>query len=350
MSSSVSRSASGSVSSSSSSEDEAVKQKNREDAAYRRIVPRNVNVPPMAYTIDVITLCGQAKTDVRLYAGPREKPRRDVYKKDNVKVVKKVSRQTTIRVLKQDALKNSRTMAISVGIFGGLGSLGWLAGPVGGAPGTSLGIALGMGVGGLIIKKSVDRKINIAITFSDHYAEWRAKAITTKVYPIFRNFIETDDVFEDFFCPISQDICSVPMLAPDGRTYDQSQINDYIASLGAGDDDPIVSPIRGKSFCKNDLIVNTQYCRDLVKKAEEVYDDVVRYGRDNEIKHGVAAVIKNTQDLMEGIRIQVAFQLYYAYDDDVRNHRLTEDERDAILRSENSIFDETEAKLKEKNT
>ena len=29
---------------------------------------------------------------------------------------------------------------------------------------------------------------------------------------------------------------------------------------------------------------------------------------------------------------------------------LTEDERDAILRSENSIFDETEAKLKEKNT
>ena len=29
---------------------------------------------------------------------------------------------------------------------------------------------------------------------------------------------------------------------------------------------------------------------------------------------------------------------------------LTEDERDAILRSEGSIFDETEAKLKEKNT
>ena len=29
---------------------------------------------------------------------------------------------------------------------------------------------------------------------------------------------------------------------------------------------------------------------------------------------------------------------------------LTEDERDVILRSERSIFDETEAKLKEKNT
>ena len=29
---------------------------------------------------------------------------------------------------------------------------------------------------------------------------------------------------------------------------------------------------------------------------------------------------------------------------------LTEDERDAILRSENSIFDETEAKLRSKNT
>ena len=29
---------------------------------------------------------------------------------------------------------------------------------------------------------------------------------------------------------------------------------------------------------------------------------------------------------------------------------LTEDERDAILRSEGSIFDETEAKLKERNT
>lgn len=222
-------------------------------------------------------------------------------------------------------------MAVSVCGMGLIGSFGWFSGPAGGIAGTTLGIASGFLVGGYIIHNHVNKKINVAIQFSDHYAQWRAKAIIEKVYPIFRNFIDSDKEFEDFMCPIAQDICSVPMLAPDGRTYNQKEIYEYISYKTNSDDQNVRSPIRGKDFCKNDLVVDSDYCRRLIEKTEKIYQDVVEYGHESAVEHGMKAVISNTQELMENIRVQVEVGLYLELNEAVRNKKMTKNERDDLI-------------------
>lgn len=139
--------------------------------------------------------------------------------------------------------------------------------------------------------------------------------------------MDTDLEFENFLCPISNDLCSIPMLAPDGQTYNQLEIYNYIKLQQAEDDQNVRSPLRGQDFCKNDLVVNTKYCRDLIEKANKVYQDVQKYGHDSSIGIGMEAVIKNTKELMEGIRLQVSFQLYQALEDAVKANKMTNDER-----------------------
>lgn len=285
-----------------------------------------MTIPPLAYSIDVLALAGQAKSDAKLYAGPKDKPRRDIYKKDNPEIVKDITKKARIKVLKDEALENATVMSITIGIFGGIFSLGFIGGPLVGAPLLAVGIGSGIALGGVFIDWSVKKEINIEIKLSDHYAQWRSQAITENVYPIFKSFIDADKVFEDFLCPIEQDICSIPMLAPDGRTYNQDSIYKHIQSLGAGENDYIVSPIRGQNFRKVDLVIDSQYCKKLIAKAEQVYLDVIKYGKDNNIKHGISAVIKNKQDLMESIRLQMYFQLNMAYEDDLRKGILTPNE------------------------
>jgi len=127
--------------------------------------------------------------------------------------------------------------------------------------------------------------------------------------------------------------------APDGKTYDQEAINEYIDSCDATSDQIVRSPIRGKDFCRNDLMFNTQYCWDLIQKAEYVYQDVIQYGRDNEIKYGVEAVIKNTQEIMNAIHKQACFKIYYELDDDVRDGKMTSQERDDVIRESTKQWD-----------
>jgi hypothetical protein len=230
-------------------------------------------------------------------------------------------------------------MSVTIGIFGGLGALGWIGGPIFGGVFTAFGISLGIGAGSFIINNDINRKINIAINFTDHYAEWRAKAITLNVYPIFKNFIDKDKVFEDFLDPFTNEICSIPMVDPFGKTYDQKPMYKYIEDAKYLDDQKFTCPFTCNWICKNDLIVNTKYCRQLIKKCEDVYADVIKLGQDNEIKHGIDAVIKHTQDLMECIRSQLASQLYNYYEEAVRKQNMTNDERAEYIRLSTKQWD-----------
>lgn len=102
----------------SSSDEEPVRQdqqvQKRAADAYLRIVPSSCRDPQkLNYGIDVIALCGQAKYDSELYCETSNKRRCDAYRKEN----KTESRSTHIRVLKEDAAKNSTVMALSVALF-----------------------------------------------------------------------------------------------------------------------------------------------------------------------------------------------------------------------------------------
>lgn len=320
------------------SKSENVYTSDRHKQAYARIVPLGMEVSEPHLGVETIKLIGEAAKNSRIYSGPYESPRRTIYKKQNTAVVSEVRLKTMISVLKEDAVKNSKVMGVSVCIFTAIGSIGWAGGPVGGAAGMGAGAAVGLGVGGAIIKHKLNKRINLVIVSSEHYTLWRASAIERNVYPVFRNFIE-DGGFREFFCPLYLDVCRVPVKAPDGRTYDQETIFAYITHQKKEADEYVDSPIRGTKFRKKDLQVDLDYCRRLIFKASQVYRDVLRYGRDNVRAHGVMAVRKNTKDLMEGIRKELASNLYLKYEEDVRSKKMTSEERDALIAKETKQWD-----------
>lgn len=325
---SASKSISGSSCSHSSSlQKEVVKKKDHQMLPeYYKVI-----IPPTDIPYDSIQLNGEAERIARLYCAPARIQRVRVYKNEHPQQAKDVKKKTTIYVLKHNKLKNSKIMTICVGVLGGIGSLGWIAGPVGGIPGTTLGVVGGLAFGGYLLKNRINQKIRVEISISDHFVAWRTDAITNKVYPIFKNFINAHEEFKDFICPLSLDICSVPMLAPDGRTYDKDFIEEYISSLGAGDDDPIQSPIRNGTFCKNDLVLNTQYCKDVIQKSEEVYKEILNVGDNNVNAHGLDAVQKNTKEIMKSLMTQVEYQVWAEYKPDVESGKITSSQRDAIV-------------------
>jgi len=291
----------------------------------------DVIIPKTLIPFDSIKLSGDAEKTARLYCGYANRQRVRAYKNDHANQAKLVKKTTTIEVLKHDKLKNAKIMTICTVILGGIGSIGWVAGPIGGAPGTTLGVLGGMALGGVLLKNRINKKIRVQISISDHFTQWRADAIINKVYPIFKNFINGRKEFEDFICPISQDICAIPMLAPDGQTYDKDTIEEYIASLGVGDDDHIESPYKNGTFCKNDLIINTQYCKDIIEKAKEVYKEVITAGDDSIQAHGLDAVKKNTKDIMNSFKTQVEYQVWAELKPEVESGKITNDQRDAII-------------------
>lgn len=309
------------------------------EASSNKLLGAKVDIPSLLYSPNDISLCGGAKIDAKLYVGKREGKRRTIYKEENPKVVKSISKKITVKVLKEDALANSKIMTLTIGIFGGLTALGFIGGPLIGGILTSFGVSLGIASGSFIIHNEINRKVNISINFSDHYAEWRAKAISLNVYPIFKNFIDKDKVFEDFLDPFTNEICSIPMVDPHGKTYDQKPMYNYIQENKYLDDEKFTSPFTGQWICKNDLIVNTQYCRKLIKKCEDVYADVIKQSQDNEIKYGIHAVILHTQSLMESIRSQLAGQLFNYYENDVRSKKMTHEERAEYIRLSTKQWD-----------
>lgn len=310
----------------------------RHREAYARIVPIGMEIPEPPLGVETIKLVGEAAKNARVYAGAYESPRRSIYKKENSALVSDIRKQTIVNVLKEDAGKNAKIMTVTVCVFTAIGSAGWAAGPVGGAAGMGAGAAVGVGVGGAIIKHKINKKINLVIVSSQHYALWRASAIEKNVYPVFRNFI-VDGGFREFFCPIYLDVCRIPVKAPDGQTYDQETIYAYITDQNKGPDEYVNSPLRGKQFRKKDLQIDLDYCRRLIFKASQVYKQVLRYGRDNVQAHGVKAVRKNTKDLMEGIRIELAKNLYVKYDEKVRKKEMTGAERDEKIAYETKQWD-----------
>ncbi|SRR5258705_584023 len=325
---SASRSVSGSsYAHSSSSEEETPKKKDHQmlPEFYKVIIP-DTDIP-----FDSIKLAGDAEKTARLYCGYANRQRIRIYKNDNPTQSKLVKKTTTIEVLKHDKIKNAKIMTICIGVCGGIGSIGWVAGPVGGIPGTTLGIIGGVALGGVLLKKRINKKIRLQISISDHFSQWRADAIINKVYPIFKNFINSRKEFEDFICPISQDICAIPMLAPDGKTYDKDTIDQYFTALGVKDNEHIDSPYRNGTFCKNDLVINTQYCKEIIEKAEKVYKEIIRLGKDDVKTHGLDAVKKNTKEIMDSILTQVEYQVWAELKQDLENGNITTAQRDKIV-------------------
>jgi len=314
----------------------ALTPEEREQEIFNRVVHPDVQEKfayirqQMRPPFGAFTVPKQTRMDIDCFLGSDER-RIVIAGKNESKEIQAFKKAETVKVLKKDAAANAKVMLVSVVIFGGLGSLGWIASPLGGIIGTPVGVGTGLVVGGLIVKHLVNEQVNIGIELSDHYLAWKNKAIATKVYPIFRNFIDADNVFRELLCPIANDICSIPVKCPNNHVYNQESIFAYIKKSGIGKPKKINCPFGGKPFGKKDLMVDSDYCQKLIAKAREVSCHILQIGRENEILHGVDAVIANTEELMGKISDELVGQLSVQYNRAVREGKMTREKANKNL-------------------
>lgn len=261
--------------------------------------------------INAIALCGQAEKNCKTYCSSDPTKRIEIYKEKNPKEYKKHYKDNKLTVILEDKKTNSIVMGICTSIVGGLGSLGWLAGPVGGAPGTTLGILGGIALGGFIVKVLVDEQIDIALQVTDHYIFWLSQSIAEVAYPVFKNFINTDEEYKDYLCPLSSDVCSYPVKAPDGKIYNLKNISEYIEKFTDKNDVKVTSPVYGTiKFSKNELILDHGYCKKIIEISQGTYLKVRQQSKDNKITHGADAVINHTKNIMNAIKDKVGFEVW----------------------------------------
>lgn len=244
------------------------------------------------------------------------KKRVDEYRKDDEDGYCQVRRDAIFKILKEDSIKNTKVMAISFFVFAGLGTAigGGAGGPFGALVGFGAGGGTGLLVGTGIIAHCVNKKIKIQISYSDKFSQWRIQAIKEKIYPLFKLFLK-EHKYEKYLCPISGDICNIPMLAPDGHTYDKEWIDKYIARRTDKDDVPVDSLFRNGKFCKNDLIFDVEYMKKIIRKSEKIYHEILKQS-DNDIeKYGISAIIQNSKEVMD----QTIQQMKEKFEEDYPN-------------------------------
>lgn len=155
------------------------------------------------------------------------------------------------------------------GLIGGM-KLGATLGAVGGAAdGAYMGI----------------KKFKIEFISSDKYKEWVEQARKTDVYPVYKKIIEEDERFEEYLCPLTCDLISLPVYAPDKRVYENQSITLWIKqkeeqiklAIESGAPEERIktlreglSPVRAKveSFTTEDLRYHPEYFTKLDQLAK----------------------------------------------------------------------------------
>lgn len=329
-------------SSSSSHEDPMIKVKVKNEVKYLgTLKPYDIDIDLPDTTINNhdLILLGKAEKICAAHGIVKSTKRERIYKHENKVIATRTTKKVTVNVLKKDAKKNSQVMTTSVGVGSLIGCVGLAGGPIGLVAGVAAGAGLGFVVGGIYIKHKITKNIKIRLFTSDHYIKWRTEAITTKIYPIFKNFVDTDKEFEDFLCPITSDIISSPMRAPDGNTYEKEKIEEYLDGITK---DPTVlcqSPLRGKSFSKSQLVFDYNYCQKLIIKTQEVYEKISNMKDNLVLQHGLKAVKKNTKETINSIHDQVRYHYYVKYSKAVKKGEMTLEEREKLINKELAQWD-----------
>lgn len=187
---------------------------------------------------------------------------------------------------------------------------------MGGAIGAGSGAALGLFAGCIIF---VDIVV-MDVRESQHYVSWRIKAIEEKALPIFQAFLKEDTILSELICPITLELPTVPMKAPDGRVYEKAAIEEHIDSTELMHKKMIElhpervhalnrSPIRGQDFGKDDLVFDMERAKEIIRAAEKVFKECQERGESNIKISGLAAVIKNTKDTLDRSGYAVAMDL-----------------------------------------
>ena len=122
------------------------------------------------------------------------------------------------------------------------------------------------------------------------YRTWRDQAIRGKIFPLFQQFLEKSDVIENFLCPLTRELISIPVRDPKGRVYERDAIFTWIdravsytpqalAHLPTEADRDRVrfrtSPYRDMVLTQADLTYDTDYHRNISVALKALFDQQI---------------------------------------------------------------------------
>lgn len=284
-------------------------------------------VPETKLNKECICLYGTAEKNAETYC--EVKKSREQYKRENGNRAQTI----TLNIFKKSFPLTVLTVGGCALVGAGIGATAFAtpAAPVAGPVCTTIGGVGGAAVGVVLARRMIITKVAVAIQQSDHFMLWRTRAIANNVYPVFHNFICTEKEFKPFLCPLSRDIITIPLRAPDGQIYDYAKINDYFTTLTKDPDERIASPFNPEiKFCRNDLYFDRKLCEDLIKKGEKVYARVVKMGNKHIETHGLKAVIDNTRTIMDALYQQAKVETLTELQPRVDRGEITSEQRDRM--------------------
>jgi hypothetical protein len=177
---------------------------------------------------------------------------------------------------------------------------------------TAYGAAIGGGIGSL-----VGATYNVSeMERSREYKTWRAQAIRDKIFPLFQQFLEKSDVIENFLCPITQDLISIPVRDPKGRVYERDAVFGWIDRVvpytpealarlpTEADRDRVrfrTSPFCDMVLTQADLIYDTDYHRNISVALKALFDRQI----DQQFREGLlnyqVSMIHDRETLLKSI-------------------------------------------------
>lgn len=180
-----------------------------------------------------------------------------------------------------------------------------------------LGAGIGAGIGGCAKAYQAVQKIS----HSPEYHNWRNQAIQTNVYPLFQKFLKESDELQDLMCPLTDDLITDPVKAPNGRIYEKKAILDWLekknreypperlAQLSYDERQEAFKnfcPFRSGYFTQNQLVPDFEYHRRVAVALKKQFDQVLS----EQFKQGLlsyhTAMFKDRQALLREITRDVA--------------------------------------------
>lgn len=192
------------------------------------------------------------------------------------------------------------TGALAGGTIGG--AIGTLVEPGGGtAVGAGTGAAIGGVIGGAVGALYSTYVVTVEISRSNHYENWKRRALSEKIYPLFQEVLESEE-FGKLVCPITSELPRLPVLAPCKHVFEKSEIEKWLKSKP---EDAHCCPLRCRErFTAEDLVYSQDRIDEITNAAkariqvltQQHQHDIKIQGSSIELVHALTGVMRDGRE------------------------------------------------------
>lgn len=236
--------------------------------------------------------------------------------------------------------------------------IGGLVGALLGIPGGTKGMvdgfqkwslwggAAGFAYGGYLAYKDID----VLITKSSFFSDWKAQAIKNETFNAFNAFIRQQTAFSPLVDPIEANLLICPVICPNGHRYNRawieqwndsqwSKINAAVAANASPETIQTlkdqVCPKRGKPYTRDQLKYDFKAAKDIVNAIDSILETNRERGEIAE------SIIEGLQNIAKDIRAQknsITAQRLETLTSDARNRNIGKEQ---FLHFAGSVYDDS---------